>query len=426
MTTARVELWGTIIGRISVEDVNDIAYFEYDSDFLSSGIEVCPLMMPLSKRVYSFPALSRESFHGLPGMLSDCLPDRFGNAVINAWLVKNGRATDSMNAVERLCYTGVRGMGALEFHPELPMNASDSESIQVGELVSLASEILNKKNKNKANIHDAGLNQLISVGTSAGGARAKAVIAINDNTGDIRSGYLSLGENYSYWLIKLDNVVGNKDKEEPDEVRHTVIEYAYYMMAVAAKIHMQESRLLDIDGGRHFLTRRFDRTNNGKKIHMMSLAGMAHMDYNQACVYSYEEVADIIKRLHMNLDSKEQIFRRMVFNVIAQNNDDHVKNISFLMDKSGKWTLAPAYDMTYAYNPGGKWTSKHQMLVNGKSTDIDLEDLIQSGKTMELSKASIMGCIEDVRSAVSDWMSYAEKAGVQEEKAVAIKETHEI
>lgn len=392
-------------------DGNDrIGRFEYDRSFIHSGIEISPIMMPLSERVYSFPELRQISFHGLPGLLADSLPDKFGNAIINSWLKTNGRTADSFNAVERLCYTGKRGMGALEFVPSLGPDYFNSEKIELDKLVQLASDILSKRENVHVNFDNAGMEQILKVGTSAGGARAKAIIAWNEKSGDIRSGQIDAGKGYSYWLMKFDRVTGNGDKEGEDPPHYTNIEYAYYLMAKAAGIKMAECRLFKDGEKSHFITRRFDRTDDGEKLHMQSLGAMAHFDYNAPGQNSYEQAARIMNRLHLQKDCFIQLFKRATFNVFGYNLDDHVKNISFLMGKNGKWNLAPAYDLSYAYNPEGEWTSSHQMSINGKRTGIRLDDLTAFGNTIGLKNSEIKEELYCVEKAIQKWPEFAESA----------------
>ena len=421
MTAAEVYLWGTRIGAIVFNRETGIGSFEYDRNFIGSGIEVSPIVMPLSQRVYSFPGLAWESFRGLPGMLADSLPDKFGNAVINAWLSEQGRIPDSMDPVERLCYTGSRGMGALEYVPAIGPDASESDVIEVERLVQLAGDILNSRLKDHASDSEEGLRDIIRVGTSAGGARAKAIVAWNEETGDVRSGQIDAGSGYGYWIIKLDGVDGNKDRETNDDPQYTRIEYAYYLMATAAGIDMSESRLLEENGRAHFMTRRFDReADTGRKIHMQTLGGIAHFDFNQAGIYSYEQAAAVMRRLRIRGAEISQLYRRMVFNVLARNQDDHVKNISFLMDRSGRWRLAPAYDMTYAYNPGGLWTGTHQMTINGKRDNIQYEDFLASASHMGVKTSEAKRIIAEVSDCANRWMEFAEQAGVRASAARVI------
>ena len=427
MIGAQVYLWGTRIGFVAFDDTTGLGSFEYDTAFLASGIEVSPIMMPLSGRVFVFPELPRKSFHGLPGLLSDSLPDKFGNAVIDAWLRRQGRSPESFNPVERLCYTGSRGMGALEYVPALGPNPKESESIEIDGLVKLASDILQDRESMHIQYTENAMAEIIKVGTSAGGARAKAVIAWNKETGDIRSGQIQAGDGYEYWLIKFDDVKGNGDKEGDDGSQYTKIEYAYYLMAKDAGIQMSECQLFHENGRSHFMTRRFDRDLiTGAKYHMQTLGGIAHFDFNQPSAYSYEQAVEVMRRLRLSNKEISQFFRRMVFNVFARNQDDHVKNISFLMDRTGKWSLSPAYDMTYAYNPGGTWTGAHQMTINGKQSAIEMQDLLTSGHIMGLRKAEIDSIIADVRTSLSKWDQFAESAGLPEQITGKISNQFEI
>lgn len=420
---AEVFLWGTRVGMVAVADGSHVASFEYDKDFLASGIQLSPIVMPLAGLVYSFPALPKESFHGLPGMLADSLPDKFGNAVIDAWLDAQGRPRGSMNAVERLCYTGSRGMGALEYVPALGPDARVSDQLDLDSLSKLAQDILSKRESLHIPANDYAMSQIIRVGTSAGGARAKALIAWNEETGDIRSGQVLSGPGYGYWLLKFDGVAANADKEQADGPRYTQIEYAYHLMALAAGIQMTECRLYEEGGRRHFLTRRFDRTPGGGKLHMQTLGALAHFDFNSPGAHSYEEASQVMWAIGLGQAEVEQLFRRIVFNVCARNQDDHVKNISFLMDRSGTWSLAPAYDVTYAYNPGGAWTGTHQMAINGKRDKITREDLILCGRHMSLRPARINGALDAVREAVLQWPTFAERARLPESQMEAIYAT---
>lgn len=414
-TLAEVKLWGRTIGAVSLEDGENIASFQYDPEFVNSKIEISPVAMPLSNKVYSFPELPYPSFRGLPGLLSDSLPDRFGNLLINEWLARQGRTADSFNAVERLCYTGRRGMGALEYSPILGPEFSGTDEIQVDALVTLASEILSHRNSLQASIsNDETLKEILRVGTSAGGARAKAVIAWNKKTGEVRSGQISAGSGFQYWLLKFDGVRGNKDKELEDPKGYGAIEYAYYKMAQKAGIEMSECRLLEENGRRHFMAKRFDRTDSGGKLHMQSLGAIAHFDFNTAGAYSYEQAFQVIRQLGLSMDSVEEQFRRMVFNIIARNQDDHVKNIAFLMNKSGEWRLSPAFDMTYSYNPIGAWTSVHQMSMNGKREKFSLEDFRECAKSALLKRGRADIIIEEVQDATNLWPEAANEAHIPE------------
>jgi serine/threonine-protein kinase HipA len=413
---AEVRLWGRTIGAVSLEEGAGIAAFQYDLAFLTSGIELSPIIMPLSRQIYQFPALSEVSFHGLPGLLADSLPDRFGNALIDAWLATQGRRPENFNAIERLCYIGVRGMGALEFAPAKGPPLRRSAKVQIDELVKLASEVLTHRASLQVSFapgsrHD-GLQEMLRVGTSAGGARAKAIIAWNRDTNEVRSGQVKAPAGFDYWMLKFDGVSANKDKELEDPKGFTVIEYAYALMAADASIEMSECRLLEEGGRRHFMTRRFDRLGDGGKLHMQSLAALAHFDFNTAGAYSYEQAFDVIKRLGLSMHAREQQFRRMIFNVVARNQDDHVKNIAFLMDKAGAWSLSPAFDVTYAYNPTGLWTNRHQMTINGKTEKFTQEDFKAVAQMAGLKRGRSEAILAEVMDAVKDWPRYATTAGV--------------
>ncbi len=423
MTTAEVRLWGRVIGYVSYDPDKERGFFEYDSDFINSGIEVSPIMMPLANRIYSFPELSRVSFHGLPGLLADSLPDKFGNAVIDAWLSSQGRTPQSFNPVERLCYTGSRGMGALEYYPVVGPDLSKNERVAVDKLVELASDVLKIRSGANIRIGQDSLNQIISVGSSAGGARAKAIIAWNEQTGEMVSGQIPVGKGFDYWLLKFDGVSNNGDKEGPDYKQYTRIEYAYYLMAKSCGIEMEESRLFEENGRAHFMTRRFDRDrDNHSKIHMQTLGALGHYDFNLSGSCGYEQAAGIMRHLDMSYSEISQLFRRMVFNVLAMNHDDHVKNISFLMDKNGRWHLSPAYDLSFAYNPEGKWTSSHQMTINGKQKNITMEDLMESAKHISIKRTDAIGTLEDVSRAITHWKEYAAQAGLTDSIANTVRE----
>lgn len=415
-TIAEVRLWGRRIAAASWDERGELAAFQYDPEFARSGIEVAPLCMPLALRVYRFPSLPRISFHGLPGLLADSLPDTFGTALINAWLATQGRSPASFNALERLCYIGARGMGALEFAPVSGPRQRRSTKIRVDALVALASDILAHRTTLEGffaleDRHRA-LEDLLRVGTSAGGARAKAIIAWNSVTNEVRSGQVSAPEGFGYWLLKFDGVSGNRDKELEDPKGYTAIEYAYALMARDAGVLMSECRLLEEGGRRHFMTRRFDRTEDGAKIHMQSLAALADLDFNAAGAHAYEQAFEVMRRLRLPMDATEQLFRRMLFNVVARNQDDHAKNIAFLMSPQGEWSLAPAFDLTYAYNPDGQWTSAHQMTINGKRDGFTREDFRTCAATVGLKRGRAETLLDEVRAAVQRWPEHAARAGV--------------
>ncbi len=412
--TATVILWGTTVGYFHLEEGAKHVSFEYDRDFVRRGIEISPLMMPLSNRVYEFPELATPAFKGVPGLLADSLPDRFGNAVIDQWLAAEGRTPESFSVVERLCYTGKRGMGALEYKPATRLPARETDRIDIARLVDFASSVLAARENIHLSAHDdMTYNQLLKLGTSAGGARAKAIIAYNKETGDIRSGQVDLDKGYDYWLIKFDGVARNGDHDLEDVPEYTLIEYAYYQMALRAGIVMSECKLLEEGGRKHFMTKRFDRVD-GKKLHMQSLGAISHIDYNEPGLCSYELAALTARRLGLPSSDIEQFYRRMIFNVLAVNQDDHVKNISFLMDRNGIWTLSPAYDVTFACDSRNRWLQAHQMTINGKKSDILMSDMIACGRNMDITTSKCMKIINEVKAAVNEWPKVAQSVEIRE------------
>ncbi len=417
MTLAEVIMWGRTIGAVSLAEGTEYAAFQYTPEFAASGIEVSPITMPLSNQVYVFPELPRVTFHGLPGLLADSLPDKFGNALINVWLATQGRTAEDFNAIERLCYMGSRGMGALEFAPLTGSIARIDQRIEVDALVQLASDVLNRRSHlhtTLKNDHRAeAMKNILHVGTSAGGARAKAVIAWNRATNEVRSGQVDAGQGFEYWLLKFDGVAGNKDKELDDPRGYGAIEYAYALMAQDAGITISECRLLEENGRRHFMTKRFDRTDNGGKLHAQTLAALAHFDYNYPGAYAYEQALLVVRQLGLPMASVEQLFRRMAFNIVARNQDDHVKNIGFVMNQQGEWSLSPAYDVTYSYNPEGEWTGQHQMSMNGKRDGFTLEDFRACAKSAVMKRGRAETIVKEVTEVVANWRAYADKAGVE-------------
>lgn len=412
MRAAEVILWKTRIGVVAIDEDSRYCTFKYDSEFIKSGIELSPIMMPLTENIYEFRTLSLESFKGLPGLISDSLPDKYGNAVINAWLASQGRTPESFNVIDRLCYIGTRGMGALEYSPDTSKEFKGSNEIEINQLVEFSNQILNQKKRITEEFNND-FREIIKVGTSAGGARAKAIIAFNEKTGVIKSGQIDAGKGYTYWILKLDGV------DQQEETSHTRVEYAYYLMAKEAKIDISESRLIRRDNYYHFMTKRFDRvvTEDGtiNKVHMQSLGALLHRDYNEPGTLSYEEAVQAMVTLNLKKSEIEEFFRRMVFNVISRNQDDHVKNVSFLMNRNGEWSLSPAYDLTYSFNPNGKWTAVHQMIINGKRSDIRLDDLLKSAKAMRIKEDKAMEIIVEVNSAISKWNKFAREAYLEEE-----------
>lgn len=416
-----VKMWGTPIGYLRQEE-NGIVGFQYDEEFIGSGIEVSPIKMPLSQRTYSFPTLSEETFHGLPGMVADSLPDKFGTIVINRYLESQGRRPDSLSVIEKLCYTGKRGMGALEYEPAQEI-INDDDAVDIDALTKLASEILSKKEDFHIEKNDKMMAQLMESGSSVGGARAKTLIAWNPESNDIRSGQVNAGKGYEYWLLKFDNIKNNRDKDlMPDDGEYTKIEYAYYLMAKSAGIDMSECRLYKENGSAHFMTKRFDRKGErGEKVHMQSLCALAHMDFNMPRKYAYEDAFTVMKQLKLPYGDRTQLFKRMLFNEYAKNFDDHTKNISFLMDKRGIWSLAPAYDITFSYKRDSIWVNAHQMLINGKADEILKEDIMKVATMAGIRKTDAQKCIDEVVGAVMKWEDFAQQADVSEYNYERIK-----
>lgn len=418
MTDATIRLWGRDIAAVSWLDDRDYAVFQYTPEFTQSGIAVAPIVMPPQTAPYEFPALPREAFKGLPGLLADSLPDKYGNALIDAWLVREGRDPASFNPVERLCYIGTRGMGALEFHPTLLKAPHRSRQLQIDALVDLANQVLDQRLGMKGKLagtddHEA-LEEILRVGTSAGGARAKAVLAWNPQTGEFRSGQAPADAGFSYWLIKFDGVSNNRDRELADPQGFGLIEYAFSKMARDMGIEMSECRLHREGGRSHFMTKRFDRTETGGKLHMQSLAALRHFNFNLPGAYSYEQTIETINKLDIGAEAIEQQFKRAVFNIFIRNQDDHVKNIAFLMDRSGRWRLSPAFDVAYSYNPSGEWTSTHQMTLSGKRADFTIDDLITFGAYCGFKRRKSLAIITEIADRVRDWPTYAQEVGVHE------------
>lgn len=422
MTSAAVNLWGSQIGAVVWDKRRDLGVFSYTPEFLNSGIQLSPFEMPLRRGPFDFPALPKETFKGLPCMLADSLPDKFGNALINRWLAEQGRKPDEFNPVERLCYVGRRGMGALEFEPETSSLQMTNESLEIGPLVQLANRVLAERgNLNgilRGEDDQRSMRDILRVGTSAGGARAKALIAWNSDTGEFRSGQLETPANVSQWLLKFDGVSGNSDKEVADPLGYGRLEFACYLLATAAGITMSECRLHEEGGRAHFMTRRFDRTEPSGKQHMQSLCALRHFDFNSARAYSYEQAIETIQQLNLNRSAKKEMVRRAILNLTIRNQDDHTKNIAFLMNKKGDWSLAPAFDVVYAYNPQGDWTNEHQMSLNGKTDHFSIEDLYAFGSFADLKKHEVKNIIEEVGEAIEHWSEFCELAGVPENMAV--------
>lgn len=406
---ARVLLFGRSVGTVRWDERYEAAQFEYDKSFIGGGIEPSPLMMPVREgRVYSFAGLNRETFMGLPGMLADSLPDTYGRALFDRWLTLTGHM--SSNPIETLCFLGKRCMGALEFEPAIDVNYDPNQRFEIDSLVDVARDALNEKTSFGVNLNDgrkAAIAEILRLGTSAGGQRAKAIIAFNKSTGEVRSGQVEAPEGFDYYLIKLDGVSAKTGFRETENYGR--LEYSFYRLATACGIEMTECSLIEENGRAHFLTKRFDR-ENGKKIHMQTLCALAHYDFRLLRGYSYEQAFNVMRAIRLPYSSAQQMFRRMVFNVVVRNQDDHTKNISFLMGDDGRWRLSPAYDMGYAYNPNGGWTAMHQMSVGGKFDDITREDLLTFAKANNIKDAAEV--IEEVVDVVSYWPELARECDV--------------
>jgi len=425
ITTAYINIWEKRVGAIAWDANNGLISFEYEPSFIANNWDLSPIKMPIhgsERRVFSFPALRGiTTFKGLPGLLADVLPDKYGSSIINAWLISNGRPSDSMSPVELLCFIGSRGMGALEFEPVLPISNSAATKIELSSLIQIAQEILSGKQKFRTNLlsdEAKALSDILKIGSSAGGARAKAVIAFNPVTNEIRSGQTNAPKGFTHWLIKFDGVT---DKQLGTSLGYGRVEMAYYLMAKEAEIEMTECRLLEENDRAHFMTKRFDRVHGEGKIHVQSFCAIAHYDFNEITSFSYEQLFETMRSMLLPYADAEQLYRRMVFNVMARNCDDHTKNFSFLMDKTGKWKLAPAFDVCHAYRPGSSWVSQHSMSINGKRQNITRNDLLQVAHKMNIKKADII--IDKVHDAVSKWNSFATITNVNTDLKGAIEKT---
>ncbi len=425
---AEIKLWGKLLGAVRWDALEQFASFEFAPTFRHSAWDVSPIKMPLSQanHIFRFPELRAQrsaefdTFRGLPGLLADVLPDKYGNSIIQAWLSANGRASNSMNPVEQLCFIGQRGMGALEFEPIVLKSQQKSFSIEIESLVAYAQKLLQKREGFQTNLfvqEQKAMNEILRIGTSAGGARPKAVIAFNEKTGEVRSGQASIPKGFSHWMLKLDGV---SEAQFGTSFGFGRVEMAYYMMAKAAGIEMMESRLLEENGRAHFMTRRFDRTDDGEKIHMQSLCALRHFDFNQIGAFSYEQLFETMRMLRLPYPQAEQMFRRMAFNILARNCDDHTKNFAFLMDKFGNWSLAPAYDICFAYRPDSYWVSKQSLSMAGKRESFELSDFLQVAKQMNIKRAPSI--LQEINSALSRWPEFAETTGIKKELSSHIQQ----
>lgn len=414
---AEVLIWGELVGAVRWDADRQLGLFEYAPGFIAKNWDLSPLKMPISQgpRIYSFPELRQgrgqveDTFKGLPGLLADALPDKYGNKLIDIWLARQGRPENSMNPVEKLCFIGKRGMGALEFEPAQIKSGTQSFALELDSLVEVAQKMLNQREGFLTDLRkdeEKAMMEILKIGTSAGGARPKAVIAYHPKTKEVRSGQANAPKGFEHWLIKLDGVSGEQFGETHGWGR---VEYAYYLMAKDCGIDISESQLLEENGRAHFMTKRFDREGN-KKHHVLSLCGMQHYDFNDMMGYSYEQVFQTMRSLRLTYPEAEQLFRRMVFNVLATNYDDHTKNFSFLLRQNETWKLAPAFDLCFAYDPTNHWVNKQTLSVNGKRLEITAEDLMSIAKDNTIKKAGQI--INDINAIVKSWKTYAQHAGV--------------
>lgn len=425
INNAFINLWNKRVGAIAWDIDTGLASFEYSPAFLSNKWDVSPLKMPVNgaeNKIFSFPELRGTStFKGLPGLLADVLPDKYGNTLINAWLSRNGRPADSMNPVELLCFIGKRGMGALEFEPVEPKVTNGATRIELDSLIHIAQEILSGRQNFNTNLtadEEKALIEMLKIGSSAGGARAKAVIAYNTNTKEIRSGQTEAPKGFTHWLLKFDGVT---DQQLGTSNGYGRVEMAYHLMAKEAGIEMTECRLLEENGRAHFMTRRFDREPGMGKIHVQSFCAMAHYDFNDVTAYSYEQLFETMRTMLLPYPEAEQLYRRMVFNVMARNCDDHTKNFAFIMDKTGVWKLAPAFDICHSYRPGSAWVSQHSLSINGKRQNITRDDLLSVAKRMNVKKAEAI--IDQVHNAVGKWNEFAGETKVKGDLKDAVGKT---
>ena len=405
-----------LVGAISYNAEKKIGFFEYSPEFIAQGIELSPIKMPLRTGIYSFPGLDYEAYKGLPGLVADSLPDDFGNAVLNAWMAAQGLSSDSITPLQRLQYTGRRGMGALEYVPATQMQSLNaSQPVQIQSLVNIAQEVLDQRNTFSVELNGDGYEDrqamlaLLSVGMSAGGARPKAVLAFNEDFTQVRSGQTDVPEGFFHYLMKFDGVSEHHTGRETfgDPMGYGAMEYVYYLMATACGITMMPCRLLEEGPRRHFVTQRFDRIGNHKR-HIQTLNGLAHVSYKRPGEYSYAELFAVARTLKVSAQDAEQLLRRMIFNVIARNHDDHSKNFAFMLDEQGQWSLAPAYDIAYSYKPGSPWVNSHWMTLNGKRDGFTLDDFLTFAAISPLFKpVKIKRILNEVIEAVSQWPQLA-------------------
>lgn len=412
-----VRCWGSRVGALALDPASGFYAFEYDPQWAHSGVELAPIFMATAAAptTFVFPTLPVETYDRLPAMIADALPDDFGNALTTAYLANGGVRTQDITPLDRLAYLGNRGIGALEFHPMRGPRTRKATAIELSELVVAARGALTGDLGDENGITDA-LKHLIAVGTSAGGARAKAVVALNPETGELRSGQVPADPGFEQWLLKFDGVGADPDLGATGNFGR--IEYAYHRMAVAAGIEMTQCRLLEEGGRAHFMTRRFDRTADGGKVHTQTLCALSHLDFRQVGVHDYAQLFLLIEQLGLGPDTRAEVFRRMTFNVAAANCDDHTKNFAFLLDEGGAWRLSPAYDVTHSHAPSSKWTRQHLMAVNGQTVGITRADVMEVGDRFAVPAAA--DNVERVLESVAKWQTYADEARVPDATAQQI------
>ena len=429
ITTAYIKIWGELVGAIAWDENQQLGLFEYDKKFKSKRWDLAPLKMPISsgRSIFSFPELRPQrnsefnTFKSLPGLLADVLPDKYGNQLIKVWLAQQGRSENDMNPVETLCFIGNRGMGALEFEPKQLEGTQRTFKVEIQSLVNIAQRMLDQREDFQTNLQKnkgSSIKEIITIGTSAGGARPKAVISYNEKTGEVRSGQTNAPKGFEHWLLKLDGV---SDVQVGETTGYGRVEMAYYLMAKACGIEMMESRLLEENGRAHFMTKRFDRAGNSTKHHVQTWCAMNHFDFNEVTSFSYEQLFQTMRELKLPYPQANQLFRRMVFNVIARNCDDHTKNFAFRLKQDSDWELAPAYDICHAYRPDSIWVSQHALSVNGKRKAIQKEDLLTVAKSMNIKKAESI--VDDINTTVNRWQDFAAEVKVSKEKTIAIQQT---
>lgn len=430
ITTAFVKIWGELVGAVAWDETLQLASFEYDSRFIERAWDLSPIKMPISAgaQIYSFAELragrgvAYDTFKGLPGLLADMLPDKYGNQLINVWLAQQGRREDSMNPVEKLCFIGSRGMGALEFEPVQNQGLQRAYKIELNSLVDMSRKMLQKREDFTTNLdeeEEKAMFDVLRIGTSAGGARPKAVIAYNEKTGEVKSGQVKAPKGFEHWLIKLDGV---SDAQFGTSQGYGRIEMAYYYMALDCGIDMMECRLLEENGRAHFMTKRYDREGAHIRHHVQTWCAINHYNFNEMNSFSYEQLFQTMRLLRLDYKEAEEMFRRMVFNIASRNCDDHTKNFSFRMKKGEEWTLAPAYDICHAYDPKSIWVSQHALSVNGKRKNQTREDLLTVATSMNIKKASKI--IDEINLVVGNWKEYADSVKVDAEKRDLIAKTH--